>query len=163
MKTKINSTPARLIKIIILFLAFVSYTNKGFAQDSTRVKTQPFSSSLYLETLGTGFTFSLNYEARLSLSKNHYAGFRLGYGGLGFGMINYYFVKNRFICEAGAGAYISESKYYPATALACRYHITEKFFMRLSLTPMQSPVDVFDSKKIRSMIPWGGVGFGWKM
>ncbi len=91
---------------LILFMGL--FVNISMAQDGLRTRSQ----SVYMEVLGNGLTYSLNYDTRFGQSLKGIGG-RIGIGYVALDgnsltsvpfVVNYLFGKDKHYFEVGAGA-----------------------------------------------------------
>ncbi|WP_373494282.1 hypothetical protein [Aquiflexum sp.] len=103
---KTLKTPLFPLSILVFF--FVLFTNNSVAQEAQSTRGQ----SVYMEVLGNGLSYSLNYDTRFSKSLKGLGG-RAGIGYVGIDgytltsvpiVVNYLFGHNKHFFEVGAGA-----------------------------------------------------------
>ena len=134
----------------MFFMCLISLAQIVYSQEQK-------DKSLYLELLGNGGLYSINFESNLVGPLNSRIGFSY-FGGL-FGdsyftlpiMLNYFNSDDSFSPEIGIGivpahvkqSFITEKKedrvvIYSAT-FGLRFHIAEKGLFRIGYTPLYSP------------------------
>ncbi|MFN3999951.1 hypothetical protein [Algoriphagus sp.] len=169
---KISKTIHQLLTVFILSLFLV--TTNSMAQDEQRSRSQ----TVYLEVLGNGLIYSLNYDTRFSNSVKGLGG-RAGIGHMAINgdrlttfpfLVNYLFGRDKHYFEVGAGATLltasafsnfgpvdsreSGSAFIGTMSLGYRLEpLNGGFSFRAGITP------IFDRK---SFFPfWPQISFGY--
>ncbi|MDR3611850.1 MAG: hypothetical protein P4L27_14870 [Ignavibacteriaceae bacterium] len=167
--------------LIVSVGLFLFYSSPGFSQDDSQQQSQPqlqadepyllSPNSIYVEALGSGLFYSVNYDRLFS----HNIGGRIGIGLLSDGLNSLYFIpvtlnyligKGNSKLELGAGVTIvaadidlfgtghrtSGSLVLGTAIIGYRYQPADGgFLFRIGFTPLFSE---FGS------LPWGGLSLG---
>ena len=143
-----------LLTVFFILLAFSAMCQRKDSAANVFKKNQVF-----VELLGSGGVYSVNYERLVFHKKNNYFTARIGFsyvGALGSEliytvpvMVNYLHAINKHLfVEAGVGILAGDEKLYNgikqpispkylaiATAVGVRYYATKRFFCKLDATP----------------------------
>lgn len=160
----------------MLLILIITTSDKIFAQDS--LKTTSRAKNIYIEGLGSSFTFSINYDTRFSNTRNGFGG-RIGVGFLPSkgntilifpAGINYILGKRSDFFETGIGVFVAAGE---AEARQNPYNTTKEIRTNLggSLTigyryqPLHGGINFRANGNLlilgQYVFPWPGVSIGY--
>jgi hypothetical protein len=112
MFVSINKKPIMRKILLVLGISVIAIGSASAQGVEKQMRTSPNASQVYLELLGPGIFYSLNYDGRFAKMENGF-GFRVGLGGAGGNgggylavpaQLNYLLGNNGQYLELGAGA-----------------------------------------------------------